>query len=130
MQTITKGLVFASEEQGDKYLAEGKSFLNATSRFSSARGVTTYAIAEYAANRDGFTLFRPCWNSQPDERIPTMKTQPPDHTHLGDGAYASHDGYQIWLAANHHENRVVALDAGAIAALVEYAIRVGIYTPL
>lgn len=55
-----------------------------------------------------------------------MKTEAPDHIHLGDGAYASHDGYQIWLAANHHENRLVALDSYAIAALVEYAKRIGI----
>lgn len=31
-------------------------------------------------------------------------------TYLGDGVYASFDGWQFWLAANHHENRVVALE--------------------
>lgn len=34
-------------------------------------------------------------------------------THLGDGAYLDHDGYQFWLAVNDHRNRVVALDPGA-----------------
>ena len=40
-------------------------------------------------------------------------------THLGDGAYLDHDGWQFWLAVNHHENRVVALEPGAYWALVE-----------
>lgn len=41
--------------------------------------------------------------------------------YLGDGVYASFDGYQIWLAVNHHENRVVALEGKVMAALVGYA---------
>ena len=41
--------------------------------------------------------------------------------YLGDGVYASFDGYQIWLAANHHENKVIALDSDVMKALVEYA---------
>ena len=41
--------------------------------------------------------------------------------YLGDGVYASFDGYQIWLAANHHENRVIALEPAVFAALVRYA---------
>jgi hypothetical protein len=40
--------------------------------------------------------------------------------YLGDGVYASHDGYQIWLAVNHHENRVVALDQNVIGRLFRY----------
>jgi len=31
-------------------------------------------------------------------------------TYLGDGVYASTDGYQIWLAVNHHQNKVIALE--------------------
>lgn len=45
----------------------------------------------------------------------------PRPVHLGDGAYASFDGYQLWLAANHHENRLVALEPSAFRALVAYA---------
>jgi hypothetical protein len=45
------------------------------------------------------------------------------HDYLGDGVYASFDGYQIWLAANHHENKVVALDPEVFRALVRYAER-------
>lgn len=48
-----------------------------------------------------------------------MKTIEP--THLNDGAYAGHDGYQIWLGANHHENMTVALDPYAFHELVKYA---------
>lgn len=44
--------------------------------------------------------------------------------YLGDGVYASFDGYQIWLAVNHHENRVVALDIDVMDALVSYACKV------
>lgn len=41
--------------------------------------------------------------------------------HLGDGVYASFDGYHIWLAVNHHENRVVALEPSVLQHLNEYA---------
>lgn len=41
--------------------------------------------------------------------------------YLGDGVYASFDGYQIWLAVNHHENKVVALEPQVMAALFEHA---------
>ena len=46
--------------------------------------------------------------------------------HLGDGVYASFDGYQIWLAANHHENKVIALEPRVLENLIEYAERIGI----
>lgn len=46
--------------------------------------------------------------------------------YLGDGVYASFDGFQIWLAANHHENRVVALEPQILDALIAYAQRLGI----
>lgn len=49
-----------------------------------------------------------------------MPKPPEYHEYLGDGVYASFDGYQIWLAANHHENKVVALDPGVMKTLVEY----------
>ena len=41
--------------------------------------------------------------------------------YLGDGVYASYDGYRIWLAANDHENKVIALEAEVLAALIRYA---------
>jgi hypothetical protein len=41
-------------------------------------------------------------------------------TYLGDGVYASYDGYQIWLAANHHENKLVALEPAVFARLCKY----------
>ena len=40
--------------------------------------------------------------------------------YLGDGVYASFDGYQIWLAANHHENKVVALEPEVFQSLIRY----------
>ena len=40
--------------------------------------------------------------------------------YLGDGVYASFDGYQIWLAANHHENKVIAIDNDVMKALIKY----------
>ena len=43
-----------------------------------------------------------------------------EEVYLGDGVYASFDGYQIWLAVNHHENNVVALDPSVFARLCEY----------
>jgi len=40
--------------------------------------------------------------------------------YLGDGVYASFDGYQIWLAVNHHENNVVALEPEVFSNLCKY----------
>jgi hypothetical protein len=40
--------------------------------------------------------------------------------YLGDGVYASFDGYQIWLAANHPDNRVIALEPMVFEALLRY----------
>jgi len=45
--------------------------------------------------------------------------------HLGDGVYASFDGVQIWLASNHHENKVIAIEPSVMDALINYAIRAG-----
>jgi hypothetical protein len=42
------------------------------------------------------------------------------NTYLGDGVYASFDGYSIWLAVNHHENNVVALEPEVFANLCKY----------
>jgi len=49
-----------------------------------------------------------------------------NHTHmeyLGDGVYASYDGYQIWLAANRHDNHVITINPTVYHRLVEYAER-------
>lgn len=48
------------------------------------------------------------------------KTEPPEPEYLGDGVYATHDGYQIWLAVNHHTNQVVALEPQVFVRLVAY----------
>ena len=44
--------------------------------------------------------------------------------YLGDGVYASFDGYQIWLAVNHHENKQVAMEPTVLLSLLSYAERV------
>ena len=40
--------------------------------------------------------------------------------YLGDGVYLSYDGYQLWLAANDHTCRVIALEPEVFAALVKH----------
>lgn len=45
----------------------------------------------------------------------------PEPRYLGDGAYASCDGYHVWLAANHHENRVIALEYPVFVEFCRYA---------
>lgn len=40
--------------------------------------------------------------------------------YLGDGVYASFDGFQVWLAVNHHANHVVALEPTVMLALIRY----------
>lgn len=44
--------------------------------------------------------------------------------YIGDGVYASFDGYYIWLAANHHENKVIALEPDVLRRLVKYVRQV------
>ncbi len=45
----------------------------------------------------------------------------PEPRHVGDGVYVSFDGYQIWLAVNHHRHRVVALEPGVLERVVDFA---------
>ena len=47
----------------------------------------------------------------------------PQTEHLGDGAYISFDGYQFWLAVNHHENKVVAIGFREIDMLNDFVRR-------
>lgn len=49
----------------------------------------------------------------------------PAPRYLGDGAYASFDGYQIWLAANDHRNLVIALEPAVWHNLLGYAKSIG-----
>jgi len=56
----------------------------------------------------------------PIEYMGVREPQPP--VHVGDGAYASYDGYQIWLMANspHSSNRV-ALEPSTFLKFIDYA---------
>ncbi len=44
--------------------------------------------------------------------------------HIGDGVYASFDGYHLRLAVNHHTNHAVSLEPKIMRALVAYARQV------
>jgi hypothetical protein len=52
--------------------------------------------------------------------------------HLGDGVYAGHDGWQVWVRANNHhfgewsETPDVALEPRVLFALIDYAERKGL----
>lgn len=51
-----------------------------------------------------------------------MKLQ--DMEYLGDAVYAGHDGYQVWLTLNSHENEpLIALEPAVLSNLVNYANR-------
>lgn len=46
-----------------------------------------------------------------------------DLAYLGDGVYAGHDGYQVWLTVGSHMNaELIALEPDVLKALVTYAI--------
>lgn len=49
-----------------------------------------------------------------------MPLQNPEY--IGDGVYVGHDGYQLWLYANHHETPTdkIALTQEVYAALLVY----------
>ena len=38
--------------------------------------------------------------------------------YLGDGVYLSFDGYQLWIAVNHHLNKVVAIEPEVFINLI------------
>jgi hypothetical protein len=40
--------------------------------------------------------------------------------YLGDGVYASFDGWDIWLAVNDHHNQVVCLEPEVMAKLIAF----------
>lgn len=53
-----------------------------------------------------------------------MNTEPKrNDQYIGDGVYASHDGWQLRLAVGDHNHKVVALDQSTFQALVQYALR-------
>lgn len=54
----------------------------------------------------------------------SSKKPAPESLYLGDGVYASFDGYQIWLAANDHRNKVIALEPAVMESLIEYSKKV------
>ena len=56
-----------------------------------------------------------------EQRVKAEKQQ--EDQHLGDGVYVSHDSHQLWLAANHHTNRTVAMGERELQGLVDYARR-------
>jgi len=48
-----------------------------------------------------------------------------DQTYLGDGVYASFDGYQIWLRADRFgAEQAIAVEPEVLAQLVRYAAKV------
>lgn len=49
-----------------------------------------------------------------------QKTEADFNRYLGDGVYASFDGFQVWLAVNHRANKVVALEPAVQIELMDY----------
>jgi hypothetical protein len=48
-----------------------------------------------------------------------------EHEYIGDGVYASFDGYQVWLHLGSHDSPpLIALEPNVMAALVRYAERI------
>jgi len=43
-----------------------------------------------------------------------------ENKYLGDGVYASFDGYHINLAVNNHKNHAVALEPAVMRELIKY----------
>lgn len=52
-----------------------------------------------------------------------MPKEPLAPSHIGDGVYVHDEGYQLVLAVNHHENKVIYLDRDVLEALIAYAKR-------
>jgi hypothetical protein len=59
-----------------------------------------------------------------EEPIDISPRLPVGPTYLGDGVYASFDGYQIWLHLNSHEAPgLIALEPSVLRSLIDYAMR-------
>jgi hypothetical protein len=52
-----------------------------------------------------------------------MSKQETSAAYLGDGVYASFDGWDIWLAVNDHTKRVVCLEPEVMAKLIAFRDR-------
>jgi hypothetical protein len=48
-----------------------------------------------------------------------------DERYIGDGVYASHDIFHIWLRTGDGNDQQIALDPSVYRALVEYAKHIG-----
>jgi hypothetical protein len=58
-----------------------------------------------------------------ESKQPKEDVMPP--AYLGDGVYASFDGYQIWLHLNDHRSQpLIALDSSTMSSLAHYARRI------
>ena len=75
----------------------------------------TAALDQKVANAMGLKSVNNCekWS----------RTMAEDSTYLGDGVYASTDGFQLWLAANHPDNKVIALEPDVFQRLLDYVER-------
>ena len=53
-----------------------------------------------------------------------------DRQYLGDGVYAAHDGYQVWVCATDgvRSTPKVALERETLVSLLSYAQKVGVLT--
>ena len=53
------------------------------------------------------------------ERGPQLKMQ----RYLGDGVYAGYDGHQVWIYTDRNDGQrhSIALEAGTLTALIDYA---------
>lgn len=57
--------------------------------------------------------------------IDVAPKKPIESVYLGDGVYASFDGFQIWLHLNDHRSRpLIALDFRTYSQLLNYGKRI------
>lgn len=56
----------------------------------------------------------------------SIEFEPIAPTYLGDGVYASFDGYHVWLGLGHHEAKTIALEPPVIEKLINYIDHINI----
>ena len=65
--------------------------------------------------------------SDPTTAAPPDAPPTDERTYLGDGLYATFDGFQIWLIADRFgQKHEVALEGATFAALLAFARRLGL----
>jgi hypothetical protein len=97
----------------------------ASRKMSALAQLSLNAVTGWAINQLSRIVARPVsQGAKTARRAMSKNNMNTNHEYIGDGVYASFDGYQIWLHLNSHDSQpLIALDMYTMAHLIGYAKR-------